>query len=584
VPAFIARNGMVDAEDATIDIGAKLPSDVAPGSVKYNVYLSSSSIGPLMGTFSSLIDYPYGCTEQTMSRLMPSVVAIRMNQVLGAPLSQKDKDKFKEVYKQAMKKLDDHQHSDGGWGWWVDDDSNPYLTSLVLEGYDLLKQSGFYTDPDREKRAVKWLKQYNDKLLKELTDPLHRKDSWTDNEAVVDMARAARTLANHKQPVNAALEKFALAQKNLLGPQALCYFTTAFQKSGKSEVARVFYDRLIEVSNTVGSDMGTTLDWSETEAMAKKYGNYKEYWRYFDSYRCTDVERTALALETVTATEPENSDRIESIKRWILTQRGKDGWSNTKTTAQVYRAFMAAELLNKNRADTNFIADVQLPGQTANLTFGPKSVVETEKNMVVKNASAGTCTLHKKGAGKLYYTTLITFYRSMKPGGFVAAKAIPEQLKLRREFYRLKAGAPDADGNVHFTQELISDRKVKAGETILMKVYVDSPIYAPYILMEVPLPSGAEVAKEDSRTSGSSSDEEDGRYYNFGSWWWTHQDILDDRVAFFVNSFPADKREFHTMLRMELPGKFQLNPLTFEGMYTNRVRAYSQADTITVTE
>lgn len=76
-----------------------------------------------------------------MSRLMPSVVALKLNKSLHAPLAADDLKKFAEVYKQSMTKLTDYHHQDGGWGWWENDESNPYLTSLVLEGFKLLKQS-----------------------------------------------------------------------------------------------------------------------------------------------------------------------------------------------------------------------------------------------------------------------------------------------------------------------------------------------------------------------------------------------------------------------------------------------------------
>ena len=78
--------------------------------------------------------------------------------------------------------------------------------------------------------------------------------------------------------------------------------------------------------------------------------------------------------------------------------------------------------------------------------------------------------------------------------------------------------------------------------------------------------------------------EESGISGNWGQWWWTHQDILDDRIVFFVTSLPAGKHEFWTMVRMEMPGTFQINPMSMQGMYTKKVRAYSGLDYFKVVE
>lgn len=186
----VAKSGVITAEDDTVNILAAMPKDAVPGTVKQHVYVSSSALGSVLGNFHNLIDYPYGCTEQTMSKLMPSVVAIRMNQTLGLPLTKQDKDKFAEVYKQSMQKLDSYQHEDGGWGWWATDDSNMNLTALVLDGYKLLKTSGFKIEQSREDKGKQWLVQSTGALFKQLTDPKTKSDPWTQSDRLIDMGKA----------------------------------------------------------------------------------------------------------------------------------------------------------------------------------------------------------------------------------------------------------------------------------------------------------------------------------------------------------------------------------------------------------
>ena len=290
-----------------------------------------------------------------------------------------------------------------------------------------------------------------------------------------------------------------------------------------------------------------------------------------------------------------NTVRIESIKRWIALERGKDGWGNTKTTAEVFRAFTEDELVRAGQTGdgvqiTDFQTDLNLTrGRHYNLSFAKSSLFSPERvfKFDLKNAQ-GKPSIHKVGKGRLYWTVTMSYYKVLKPGDTSIVEGMPKGLQIRREFLRLVASPPDADGNVTFKQQPIKNGTVKAGETLLMKVYVDSPVTVPYVMMEAALPSGGEVVSSDPRENLSSQENESSEIEtgndDYGSWWWSHQDVLDDKIAYFVTSLPNGKHEIHTMVRLELPGKFQLNPVLMEGMYTNKVRGYSAAGEITVLE
>ena len=192
-----------------------------------------------------------------------------------------------------------------------------------------------------------------------------------------------------------------------------------------------------------------------------------------------------------------------------------------------------------------------------------------------------TITLKKDGPGKLYYTLLQTYFKRMKPGESTEADALPQGLKVTRKFFRLQSVKETSTGVIRFRTVPITGGQIKAGETVLMKVYIETPVHVPYIIVESP---GAEVVQ--SHKSEEMNGESGGTVVE-GDWgepWWTHQDVLDDRIVFFGTQMPAGKSEFHTLLRMELPGDVQLNPVTFEGMYTKSVRGYSMFDALKITD
>lgn len=587
IPAFIVKSGVLTADSDKVDLRIQ-PPQKGDSNSKVSLTVASSSMGPVLGSFDSLIDYPYGCTEQTMSRLVPSIVAFQLQKNLDMPVSAKQKQRFKEVFKLSMQKLTDHHHADGGWGWWVDDQSNLYLTSHVVEGLLLLKECDYPISPELISSGQKWLQKNVSELVKQMRDPKVVVDQYDFREKRTDIARSLFAMSLTGQKPDAQICQWLQADMNKLTPEALSYMTVALKNTHQDSLANSFYKRLVELANTAED----TLDWDHTINLSKKLNTQTpntvgvEY-----TYRFTGVETTALALRAVLAMEPGNFQRVEAIKHWLLMQRGKDGWENTKTTSEVFLVLLKDDLLNRTAKDTNFLLDALSNGSVvAALKFDSKSRYTGESKIRIDGESQtidsknGLVTLKKEGPGRLYYNLLQTYFKKLKPNENTDQEALPKGLKVSRKFFRLQSVKEASTGVIHFKTVPIDGGAIKSGETILMKVYIDSPVRVPYIIVESPLPSGSEVVaghknEELEGQSGGTAIEGD-----WGQPWWTHQDILDDRIVFFGTEMPAGKSEFHTLLRMELPGEVQLNPVSFEGMYTKSVRGYSMVDALNITD
>src|SRR5258706_4627724 len=109
-------------------------------------------------------DYPYGCTEPTISRFVPAVIVQKtlrdvgldakkaMERTFGGiepehagkthPAGKKDLGKLDEMTGEGLKRLYDFQHGDGGWGWWKDDKSDRFMSAYVLWGLSLARSAG----------------------------------------------------------------------------------------------------------------------------------------------------------------------------------------------------------------------------------------------------------------------------------------------------------------------------------------------------------------------------------------------------------------------------------------------------------
>ena len=142
-----------------------LPGRAVPGTLRLTVNLESGIAGAIASTIDQLIEYPYGCVEQTMSRFMPAVAAA--GAMRAANLPNPNEKKLADVLEQSLAKLVGYQHADGGWGWWDKDASNDFMTAHVLEGLALCKLAGREVPLRNMESAERYLRDryVNNKLV-----------------------------------------------------------------------------------------------------------------------------------------------------------------------------------------------------------------------------------------------------------------------------------------------------------------------------------------------------------------------------------------------------------------------------------
>jgi len=103
-------------------------------------------------TLDYLTSFPYGCTEQTMSSFLPNVIVAQALKDVPAAKIRASNDLDTKVQK-GLDRLYAYQHEDGGWGWWKDDKTDPFMTAYVVDGLTLAGRAGYQIETWRRDRG-----------------------------------------------------------------------------------------------------------------------------------------------------------------------------------------------------------------------------------------------------------------------------------------------------------------------------------------------------------------------------------------------------------------------------------------------
>ncbi|HRK21299.1 MAG TPA: MG2 domain-containing protein, partial [Fimbriimonadaceae bacterium] len=140
-------------ENTTLRVNVDSNADRTTGGITLS--LSPTIAAPLFQSLDDLIDFPYGCVEQTMSRFMPATVAMQVAQQMNLPMPSQAA-KMPQIVAESYARLGKMQHYDGSWGWWEYDSGNVYMTAYVLEGVYRARLAGYPDQNINLPNALKW--------------------------------------------------------------------------------------------------------------------------------------------------------------------------------------------------------------------------------------------------------------------------------------------------------------------------------------------------------------------------------------------------------------------------------------------
>lgn len=506
------------------DVKLTVPPKNDPKRSKIKVTLDTSFVAQLLGPLGYLVDYPYGCVEQTMSRLLPSITVSHLYQSLGLsdPMLEK---KLPKVIAKGLKRILRYQHSDGGWGWWKDDETDPFMTSYALYGLIRARQLG-QTIPDE---ALQKGKEALEALIKQgnLT-----RTYMLGPEATLYYLHYVASLAGIKTtpPVPKAAGIKTQLSKALLA--------MTFINQGKRDAAAPWISELESAAICSGS----LCHYSDGDTKTKTFG-HENYWR--------DPELTAWVLQALIAAGDENQNLRDSMVRWLLTQRQGGMWHQTRATATVLYALADyASGLPGNK--TGVAATLALNGQELE-KIGVASA-HFVRNIVQPDLKTGD---NQLGIGNLlsnplYYQADMTTFSQEEN-----LAPVDQGIRVKREYLILEDQGATGDGARIFKATPVK-AKLKKGEIIGVRLTIDSAEDLDYVIIEDPFPAGFETV--------------DGIRFDANAAYYVDSERRDEKIAFFINRMEKGTKIFNYALRPELAGSFGAMPTSAYEMYQPETR------------
>ena len=539
-PETVATVGILE-EDGTRTEGIALPQRFDPTQGDLTISVDPSLAAGMRDGLDYLEHFQYECTEQTVSRFLPNVFTYRAYKQLS--LENPDLEaRLPGLVSIGLQRLYSQQHVDGGWGWWVRDRSNPFLTAYVLLGLVEAQRAGFSVDQEALFNAVEYLQS-------SLIVPTDVSASWQANRQ--------------------AFMLYALAEA---GAGDMGRSVALFNQRQQLDIfGRAYLAMAIHILDHEADQVATLLNDITSQAIVSATGAHWEEAQVDYFSMNTDTRSTAIIIAALSRIQPDNPILPNAV-RWLMTIRENGGhWETTQETAWAIIG-LTDWMVTTGELEGEYVWAVTLNGAgLGDGTVGANNIDQTTKLQVeVGDLLADTVNRLafdrdplgsdvSGSPGNLYYAAYLTYFKPVEE-----VKALDRGVIVSRQ-YRL---ADEVDGKA------ISEATV--GDVIEVKLTLVAPNDLHYVVVEDFFPAGAEaidtslattsVVGEPPELSRTDRSNPWGRR-GYGWWYFSHAELRDEKAVLFATFLPKGTYEYTYQIRASLPGEYRVIPTHAEEMY-----------------
>ncbi|MGZ3475237.1 MAG: alpha-2-macroglobulin family protein, partial [Polyangiales bacterium] len=547
---------------------------IRPDQGGLKVKMASSALVGLDSSFDRLIEYPYGCTEQLVSRILPLVSLRDLAKEANVRLPAK----IDEVIDASIAKVLEHQGYDGGFGFWDDDASQLWLSAYSTFVIEEAAKKGYTVPKESRERAVAFLRNRLPSTIPK-DEPEEEKDAGAAEDDALGPIGDGLTETDKKglQLASAAFMVDALATAGASDPgsinrlydkrkdmplfaQAMLLHAMAAAKLPQSQL------------DTLAKEIEARLRIGPNEVLAQPEGPV--YAPMLDS----GTRTTALVLRAFMAANPKHP-LGSRLARGILNARVDGAWRSTQENLWALLALDAYKR-TQEQGTAQFEGTAFLGSETIGHAFFQG--MREEPIFVPANKLGGDLTFKVEGAGKMFWSAELRYATTVLPKtpldrGFFVEKRVraiaPEDLEIALK-------TPGKGGNT-----------AKVGQLVLVDLYVESSEPRDQVVIDDPLPAGIEPIDVKLETTAKTQDIADAPYVAHGlkkkqDAWLTpavHREHRDDRVLTFLGHVDPGLYHFRYLARATAVGTFVVPPTHVEAMYAPEVSGRTAAGSFVIT-
>jgi uncharacterized protein YfaS (alpha-2-macroglobulin family) len=352
----VPKTGVIRASQTRAQVTFKVPAARRVAQSRLELRYSPTLAGAMVDALPYLVSYPYGCTEQTLNRFLPTVITQQTLRRMGVDLdviqnkrtnlnSQEigddkqrtgqwrryrhnpvfDEDEVAAMVSAGVKRLAAMQLTDGGWGWFsgYGEHSYPHTTAVVIHGLQIARENKVTIPGGVIERGVQWLKNYQAKEIERLIlwDRTKKKGkSHADNlDAFVYMVLTDDAFENKK------MRNYLYRDRNSLAVYAKAMFGMALVKVEDSQ-------KLAMIIKNIEQFLVRDAE-NQTAYLNLRNSNY--WWYWYGS----EHEAHAYYLKLLSRTDPSGEKASGLVKYLLNNRKHATYWNSTRDTAVIVEAF-----------------------------------------------------------------------------------------------------------------------------------------------------------------------------------------------------------------------------------------------------
>ncbi len=499
--------------------------DDIPSTIDYRLVVSRSPAAELGKYLSWLVEYPYGCTEQTVSVAFPQLYFGDLaDLVQKANVNPSQRSSANANVLEAIRRIKMRQLYNGAVTLWDNEDSENWWATVYSAHFLIEAQkAGFDVDKSLLSTMLGYI---NSRLKNRETVTYYFNRDQSKRIVPKEMIYGLYVLALAGQP-NVGAMNYYKANPSQLSLDCKYLLAAAYALAGDKKSFKEFLP---------GAFVGE-------ESVPQSGGSFY-----------SDIRDESLALDVLIDVDPGNA-QIPVMAKHVMDKLKSRSWF---TTQELAFSFLGLGKLARQAAGSSVTAEIRVDGRSvASMDANPVKL--TTRDLRGNGGAGPHVDIVTHGDGRLYY-----YWEAEGISASGAYKEEDNYLRVRKRFF-------DRNGRP------LSGNTFKQNDLIIVQLTLERTFSTDVdnIVITDMLPAGFEI--ENPRTKDIP-----------GMDWIKNEDsptaldIRDDRLNLFVDLHSMRQTYYYAVRAVSL-GTYHMGPVSADAMYNGEYHSYNGAGTIHVT-